>query len=368
MIETTENIGKIYVEFSDQLSKTPELIAANVKEGKKKRKNLNNVGKKLVQELNKSESNVSKAKLNFYKLRKKQDESMEEYSKAKAIQTANVVTKLGKKADQDAKSAEKADKDYSETVKKHKELQEKFFKDSMPRLLQEFQIFEEDRIKNLKSHFEIVSSFLEPIPDNLRSLNQTLAKSIQSIDVDRDIGNFISKNKNSKTGPDYAVYEPYDSANSTTTSSDRGSIIVPASSSASFPVIRDNSSSNLNTSYIKSKSVTEKAGEKVKAVYDYKAQDENELSFKANEIISVLREDESGWWHGESASGATGIFPSNFVESIDASFNRKTCKAIYDYQKTDEDELPMKIGEKLTIDSEENGWFFCLQPRRKVDN
>jgi len=94
MIETTENIGKIYVEFSDQLSKTPELIAANVKEGKKKRKNLNNVGKKLVQELNKSESNVSKAKLNFYKLRKKQDESMEEYSKAKAIQTANVVTKV----------------------------------------------------------------------------------------------------------------------------------------------------------------------------------------------------------------------------------------------------------------------------------
>jgi hypothetical protein len=48
-----------------------------------------------------------KAKQNYYKLHKKQDESMEEYVMARnKQQKVNIVTKLGKQADQDTKAAE----------------------------------------------------------------------------------------------------------------------------------------------------------------------------------------------------------------------------------------------------------------------
>jgi hypothetical protein len=52
-----------------------------------------------------------------------------------------------------------------------------------------------------------------------------------------------------------------------------------------------------------------------RALYDYDAQDANELSFKAGDMIVVLQKDESGWWQGE-LRGRIGSAPSNFLEAL----------------------------------------------------
>nr|XP_033779767.1 unconventional myosin-Ie-like isoform X4 [Geotrypetes seraphini] len=52
-----------------------------------------------------------------------------------------------------------------------------------------------------------------------------------------------------------------------------------------------------------------------RALYAYDAQDTDELSFNANDIIEILREDTSGWWHGR-IRGRSGLFPGNYVERI----------------------------------------------------
>ncbi|KAG8190757.1 hypothetical protein JTE90_024884 [Oedothorax gibbosus] len=52
-----------------------------------------------------------------------------------------------------------------------------------------------------------------------------------------------------------------------------------------------------------------------KAVYAYDAQDTDELTFKVDEIITVIKQDPSGWWLGK-LKGKEGLFPSNYVESI----------------------------------------------------
>ena len=39
---------------------------------------------------------------------------------------------------------------------------------------------------------------------------------------------------------------------------------------------------------------------------------ESDLSFEANDTITVLKEDPSGWWFGE-CKGRSGLFPKNFV-------------------------------------------------------
>lgn len=43
-----------------------------------------------------------------------------------------------------------------------------------------------------------------------------------------------------------------------------------------------------------------------KAKFDYTAQEDGELSFKAGEEITVLKEDPSGWWEGRLPNGTVG--------------------------------------------------------------
>lgn len=57
----------------------------------------------------------------------------------------------------------------------------------------------------------------------------------------------------------------------------------------------------------------------VRALYDYRAQEEGELSFKKGDIIKLLeKDDEGGWWIGD-LRGIMGLFPKNFVEMVNAA-------------------------------------------------
>eukprot|EP00002_Diphylleia_rotans_P012413 TRINITY_DN2428_c0_g1_i1.p1 TRINITY_DN2428_c0_g1~~TRINITY_DN2428_c0_g1_i1.p1 ORF type:complete len:1093 (+),score=254.33 TRINITY_DN2428_c0_g1_i1:94-3372(+) len=53
----------------------------------------------------------------------------------------------------------------------------------------------------------------------------------------------------------------------------------------------------------------------VRALYNYEPQQSDELSIRVGDIITVLLEDESGWWEGE-LKGNRGVFPSNYVQPI----------------------------------------------------
>lgn len=58
--------------------------------------------------------------------------------------------------------------------------------------------------------------------------------------------------------------------------------------------------------------------EKVIALYPYTAQNEDELSFDKGAIITVVAKEDAAWWKGEY-NGTVGVFPSNYVQLLDAS-------------------------------------------------
>ncbi|XP_017043779.1 intersectin-1 isoform X3 [Drosophila ficusphila] len=66
--------------------------------------------------------------------------------------------------------------------------------------------------------------------------------------------------------------------------------------------------------------MTEQILDKVIALYPYKAQNDDELSFEKDDIISVLGRDEPEWWRGE-LNGLSGLFPSNYVGPFVTSGN-----------------------------------------------
>lgn len=56
----------------------------------------------------------------------------------------------------------------------------------------------------------------------------------------------------------------------------------------------------------------------VKARFNFKQNNEDELSFSKGELISVTRQEEGGWWEG-TLNGKTGWFPSNYVREVKSS-------------------------------------------------
>ncbi|XP_046662607.1 unconventional myosin-Ie-like [Homalodisca vitripennis] len=52
-----------------------------------------------------------------------------------------------------------------------------------------------------------------------------------------------------------------------------------------------------------------------RALYDYSAQDLDEISFKEGDIIDLIKEHEGGWWTGR-LRGKEGLLPANYVQKL----------------------------------------------------
>lgn len=114
-----------------------------------------------------------------------------------------------------------------------------------------------------------------------------------------------------------------------------------------------------------------------KVSFDYAATQDDELDLKVGDVIISIKKVDAGWWEGE-LNGKRGMFPENFVEEIEGgdappptteptpsppaavpkSGGKKFVKVTFDYEKTQDDELELKVGEVIELlEDDDDGWW-----------
>ena len=55
----------------------------------------------------------------------------------------------------------------------------------------------------------------------------------------------------------------------------------------------------------------------MKALYDYRSNQEDELCFCKHAIIYNVKKEDNGWWRGDYGGRRQLLFPANYVQEID---------------------------------------------------
>lgn len=98
-----------------------------------------------------------------------------------------------------------------------------------------------------------------------------------------------------------------------------------------------------------------------KALYDYTATAEDELTFTEDAFLYVVEADDDEWWKAKLKTGddvddqgPIGLIPANYVEESEPI---RASRALYDYSKQNDDEIEMAEDEMMSIFEVKGDWL-----------
>lgn len=74
-------------------------------------------------------------------------------------------------------------------------------------------------------------------------------------------------------------------------------------------------------------------GLRARALYDYQAADESEITFDPGDVITHIDQIDEGWWQGLGPDGTYGLFPANYVEILNWATNNANSYLIWQTAK-----------------------------------
>lgn len=140
----------------------------------------------------------------------------------------------------------------------------------------------------------------------------TLSMALPDLQIDRKIEGSDSSSTRSLPPPAYSLpsestSQKYGAEQNGSDTSTRGTRSISSSRSGSL----SSSLASMNVGRRSSESV-----KKVRAIFPFHAEQEDELSIEQGDSLEILNEDDDGWWIARNSKGTIGMIPSNYVELL----------------------------------------------------
>lgn len=285
----------------------------------------------MLVDLKAAELKLAKAKEKFEKQKRVEVKAREEFQRARESHNAKLLASLTKKVEKEARDAEKCDQEYADAVKRAQEQQQRVYEADMPRVLTDLEAIELECAASTRDTLVRFADARSAHAPRLVAVGTAIGERAKKFVPQSHIQAFCDANRTGATVRPHAVYEPFDGNAPMPPAAAAASATGPAGammpggaggSLGSMPSATMAHAASMPGGLNAPPNVSPRVGgappptERCRALYDYEAQDDGEISFKAGEILTVLHKDESGWWTCQLRTGQSGLLPSNFAELL----------------------------------------------------
>uniref|UniRef100_UPI00398EBAEA proline-serine-threonine phosphatase-interacting protein 1a isoform X2 n=1 Tax=Pristiophorus japonicus TaxID=55135 RepID=UPI00398EBAEA len=320
-----ENIGNLHIQ-----------LAGMLKEEVKRLEDFRERQKETRKKYESAMDHVQKSKVALYKKTldskkcyeqkcKEADEADQSSERINATGNPKQIEKSQTKAKQSRDTVNDAERVYQQNVEQLDKIRQEWEQEHI-NTCEAFHQQESDRINNLRNslwmHCNQLS--LQCVKDD--ELYEETRKVLELCDIDADMDCFIQKKMTGLTPPAPIEYENYydklsAAANRTVVSSKNGGMMKRITSLLPGNNSKPNSSNSINVMapppaealYASVAVAQHENPNNYRVLYDYTAQNNDELDITANDIIQITDESEDGWWTA-SRNGRSGLVPSTYLE------------------------------------------------------
>ncbi|XP_007906453.1 proline-serine-threonine phosphatase-interacting protein 1a isoform X2 [Callorhinchus milii] len=317
-----ENIGNLHIQLAGMLKdevKRMEEFRERQKETRKKYEIA-------IERIQKNKVALYKKTLELKKTYeqkcKEADEAEQNFERINSIGTQKQIEKCQNKAKQCREVANDAEKSYKSNVEQLDKLREEW-EQEYSNTCEIFEQQECDRINNQRNSMWVHCNqlSLQCVKDD--ELYEETRKVLEVCDIDADIDCFIQKKMTGTTAPARIEYENYYNKfpgmdNSAVATSSNGGVkkrfsnLLPGNTSKQSGS-RPTAPPPAEVVYASINPVAQENQNTYRVLYDYVAQNVDELEIMAGDIVHITDENEDGWWTAER-NGQSGLVPSTYLE------------------------------------------------------